>query len=124
MTSRRLANMAALAATVVARGNPVQTTAVIDDPLPGDPTEAPPPRRLSLRPNHKDFHPSYQRVGVRVDGVERTDLEWYDVEQRMFKRLGMYQNEHAENIEPYWRYPETRQMRRARQRWEAKHDPR
>ena len=78
------------------------------------------PRRLSIDPNSPDFHPSYQRVGVRIDGVERNDLQWYDMDRKEYMTTAKTSHL-AETIEPYWRYIETRQMRRARERWEGKH---
>lgn len=76
------------------------------------------PVRLSLVSSHKDFRPDYMRVGVRFDGVERNDVQSYDAEAgwlETIKRQVLYGV-----VEPFWRYPETRQQRRARQRWEAK----
>ena len=83
-----------------------------------------PPVRLTNDPNHPDFHPSYPRVGVRIDGVERNDIKWYDSKQAMFRVTGMKMTDVpklATVIEPYWRYPENRQQRRARERWEQTH---
>lgn len=77
------------------------------------------PRRLSIDPNSPDFHPSYQRVGVKIDGVERNDLQWYDMDRKEYMTTNKTSHL-AETIEPYWRYIETRQMRRARERWEGK----
>ncbi len=83
-----------------------------------DPT---PPQRLSSDPNHDDFHPSYARVGVTVDGQERNDIAWYDV-RGYYRTIHQGKKEQAllaTTIEPFWRYPETRQQRRARERWEG-----
>lgn len=85
---------------------------------PADPAGAP-PRALSNNVTHRDFHPSYLRVGVRIDGVERNDIRWYDVAAGLASTTGGVMLK-SEAIEPYWRYPESRQMRRARERWEGK----
>jgi hypothetical protein len=80
------------------------------------------PDRLSNESSHHDFRPDFTRVGVRVDGVERNDIIWYD------QRLGRYRttsDAHDKDavrfgtVEPYWRHAESRQQRRARERWEA-----
>lgn len=86
---------------------------------PTDPA-GPPPQALSNHVNHRDFHPSYMRVGVRIDGVERKDLKWYDVRAGLAATVDGVMLK-SETIEPFWRYPENRQQRRARERWEAKH---
>lgn len=78
-----------------------------------------PPGRLSIDPNSPDFHPSYVRVGVRVDGVERNDLQFYDVKRLEYMTTAKTSHL-AESIEPYWRFAESRQQRRARERWEGK----
>lgn len=86
---------------------------------PTDPA-GPPPRALSNNVNHRHFHPSYMRVGVRIDGKERKDLKWYDADAgQAITTEGVMIRSDA--IEPFWRYPENRQQRRARERWEAKH---
>lgn len=77
------------------------------------------PTRLSIDPNSPDFHPSYVRVGVRVDGVERNDLQFYDVKRLEYMTTAKTSHL-AESIEPYWRFGESRQQRRARERWEGK----
>lgn len=79
-----------------------------------------PPLRLSIDPNSPDFHPSYTRVGVRVDGKERNDLQFYDVQSLAYMTTDRTSHL-AESIEPYWRFIESRQQRRARLRWEEKH---
>lgn len=86
------------------------------EPVVTDPTL---PRRLSLDPNSPDFHPSYARVGLRIDGVERNDIEFYDADRREYMTT-THASFMCETIEPYWRFAESRQMRRARQRWEGK----
>lgn len=78
-----------------------------------------PPERLSIEMKSKDYHPSYTRVGVRIDGVERKDIAFYDVKKLEYMTAN--ETSHlATSIEPYWRYPESRQQRRARERWEGK----
>lgn len=76
-----------------------------------------PPRRLSIDPNHMFFHPCFSRVGVRIDGEERNNICMYDMSTDSYmttdKRSFL-----ATSIEPYWRQEESRQMRRARERWE------
>lgn len=82
------------------------------------------PSRLTNKPNHEDFHPSFARVGVRIDGVERNDIMWYDARANLYRTSDMGITETpkiAGEIEPYWRYPENRQQRRARERWETTH---
>lgn len=78
-----------------------------------------PPDRLSIEVDSEDYHPSCCRVGVVIDGKERNDIAFYDI------KTGAYKTEHntshlAKSIKPYWRYDESRQQRRARERWEAK----
>lgn len=81
-----------------------------------------PPRRLSSDPAHPDFHPSYRRVGVRIDGEERTDVLNYDVARgRATIREGLGRALLWGAIEPYWRWAESRQERRARERYDNKH---
>lgn len=81
--------------------------------------DTPPRRRLSIDPNSPDFHPSYVRVGVRVDGVERNDLQFYDVDRLEYMTTAKTSHL-AESIEPYWRYMPSRQQRRSEERWEGK----
>lgn len=88
----------------------------IDDNLVTEPAI---PRRLSIDPNSPDFHPSYVRVGVRVDGEERNNLQWYDADRLEYMTTDKTSHL-ATSIEPYWRFPESRQQRRARERWEGK----
>ncbi|RDV06394.1 hypothetical protein DXH95_02925 [Sphingorhabdus pulchriflava] len=90
----------------------------------------PPPRRLSNKIGHRDFHPSYGRVGLRFDGQERTDVRYYNMDAgtpSKHSNGGMIETTSGEmlfgNVEPYWRYAESRQQRHARERWEAKHQP-
>lgn len=88
------------------------------EPIVAPPMEHP-PRRLSIDPNSPDYHPCYVRVGVRVDGEERVDLQWYDVDRNEI--LTTAKSSHlVTSIEPYWRREELRNERRWRERWEAK----
>lgn len=79
------------------------------------------PRRLTNVVTHPDYHPSFMRVGVRVDGEERNDIYWYDLDQMRYATNAKLTPAIAGLIDPYWRYPETRQQRRARERWERSH---
>lgn len=85
---------------------------------PADPAGAP-PRALSNNLTHRHFHPSYMRVGLRIDGVERKDIRWYDADAGQAITTGGVMIV-STDIEPFWRYAESRQMRRARERWEGK----
>lgn len=77
------------------------------------------PRRLSIDIRSPDYHPSFVRVGVRIDGIERNDIQWYDLDRKEYMTTN--KSSHlAETIEPYWRFAESRQQRRARERWEGK----
>lgn len=75
-----------------------------------------PPSRLSIDPNSPDFHPCFVRVGVRVDGIERNDLQWYDVKRLEYMTTAKTSHL-AVSIEPYWRYDASRQQRRAEERY-------
>lgn len=81
---------------------------------------APPPDVLSIERNSPHFHPCYVRVGVRIDGVERTDIAYYNVNDKSYK-TERNTSHLAERIEPYWRYQPSRQQRRAEERWAGKH---
>lgn len=81
--------------------------------------DAPPPRKLSIDPNSSDFHSCYVRVGVKIDGVERKDLQFYDMDQMSYMTTAKTSHL-AKSIEPYWRYFPSRQQRRAEERWERK----
>lgn len=80
-----------------------------------------PPRRLSSDANHPDFHPCYSRVGIMFNGAERNDVIRYDLDHGL-----IWLNRESGNkqmwgeIEPYWRFTESRQMRRAREQWDSK----
>lgn len=82
------------------------------------PDPAGPPRRLTNVVTHPDYHPSYMRVGVKVDGEDRNDIHWYDQDAGVYATNARLQPVKSGFIETYWRYPETRQQRRARERWE------
>ena len=75
-----------------------------------------PPQRLSLDPNSEDFHPCYVRVGVKVDGVDRNDLQFYDAKRLEYMTTDKTSHL-ATSIEPFWRYFPSRQQRRAEARW-------
>jgi hypothetical protein len=81
--------------------------------------DLPPPRRLTSVPGKPHYHPSCLRVGVRVNGAERSDLIEYDQDAGTAKT----RNDAviSGTIEPFWRYEESRQERRGRERWEQKH---
>lgn len=90
------------------------------DPDPS-PTGPMPPRRCCSDSRHEDFHPSYMRVGVLVDGVERSDVIWYDADRARYRTLGTGMKAvplNAGEVVPFWRWAESRQQRRARERWE------
>jgi hypothetical protein len=93
-----------------------QEQALVEQPPQKD--EFPVPQRLSLKLESKDYHPCYVRVGVLLDGVERKDVASYDVAlgQLVTLKHGVMNGV----VTPFWRYPETRQQRRARESWEAK----
>ena len=78
-----------------------------------------PPRQLSHRLDSPVYHPSYMRVGVKLDGVDRTDVMEYNADAGWI--LTTAKVRHDGVVEPYWRYEETRQQRRAREAWERKH---
>ena len=80
----------------------------------------PPPRKLSVDPNNEDFHPCYLRVGVRIDGEERNDILFYDLDMLAYMTTD-HTSHLATEIDPYWRWEPNRQQRRAEERWEAKH---
>lgn len=86
------------------------------EPVVIDPTI---PLRLSIDPNSPDFHPCYVRVGVRVDGKERNDLQFYDVNRKEYMTTAKTSHL-AESIEPYWRYMPSRQQRRAEERYKGR----
>lgn len=77
------------------------------------------PQKLSIWTSHPDYHPSYPRIGVKFNGVERNDIQWYDLAKRSV-RLNKTNELLVGDIELFWRYPESRQQRRAREAWEKK----
>jgi hypothetical protein len=79
-----------------------------------------PPRKLSIQMKDPEFHPCYVRVGIRIDGVERNDIAYYNMDGLDYK-TERDTSHLATSIEPYWRYSASRQQRRAEERWEAKH---
>jgi hypothetical protein len=84
----------------------------------------PPPRQLCSTGSHPDFNPCCARVGLLIDGRVRADVIRYDVDQLRFWTLGTgLKGEplHAAEIVPFWKEHETRQQRRARERWESNH---
>jgi hypothetical protein len=86
--------------------------------------EAPPPRRCTSKADHPDFHPSCARIGVTVDGVDRSDVIQYDLHSRTYRTLDTGMKGEAilaQTIEVRWKWPESRQQRRARERWESAH---
>jgi len=78
-----------------------------------------PPRRLTNVVSHRDFHISFMRVGLRIDGEERNDVHWYDADRGLYSLVGPEVSIREGVVEPFWRYPESRQNRRQRERWEA-----
>lgn len=79
-----------------------------------------PPRELSIELHDPNYHPCYTRVGVRVDGIERNDIAYYNLDNLSYK-TNRDTSHLATSIEPYWRYPASRQQRRFEERWERKH---
>lgn len=118
-----MANRMILAAAVA--GAALATKAQPEaEELAQQPEPETPPSRLSSDPNHADFHPSYLRVGVRIDGEPRQDVIWYDAPGRRFLTTATGRKAtplFALTITPFWRWTESRQERRARERWEGKH---
>jgi hypothetical protein len=84
-----------------------------------------PPARVSSDPNHPDFHPHSYRIGVLVDGVREPKATFYDAQLNLYRLLGDGRsdrsNRQALRVDVFWLRPETRQERRARERWDAKH---
>lgn len=76
-----------------------------------------PPNSLSGKKLHR--HPSVGRIGIRLDGAERTDVVFYDMER------GVIETNAGETlfgkVEAFWRWPESRQERRRRERWDVEH---
>lgn len=78
------------------------------------------PRKLSIDPNSPDFHPCYCRVGVRINGEERNDIQYYNLDRKDYMTTDRTSHL-AESIEPYWRYQPSRQQRRAEEAYTRKH---
>ena len=78
------------------------------------------PKKLSIWLSHPDYHPSFPRIGVCIDGVERNDIQWYDLDRKLARVNKTNQLLWDIEIKLFWRYPETRQIRRAREAWEKK----
>lgn len=90
---------------------PEQVKAVLGEPKP--------PSILSIELGDPHYHPCYVRVGVRIDGEERNDIAYYNLNNRSYK-TNRDTSHLAQTIEPYWRYQPSRQQRRAEERWERK----
>lgn len=117
--------MAAAAAVALARTEGKRVEIVATDELHAERIEEMvntmiPPRRLSNEIGHPDYRPDFMRVGLLINGEERHDVNWYDVDRLRYDCIRV-RDMPATSIEPYWRYPETRQLRRARERWERQH---
>lgn len=70
------------------------------------------------------YHPSCLRVGVKIDGEIRNDITEYHARSGEYRTQGQGRAgppKKAKTVEAYWRHEESRQQRRARERWEAKH---
>lgn len=95
------------------------------EPGAGEYPHVPPPR-VSSDPNHRDFHPSARRIGVIVNGERRKDCCWYDAPAGMWRSIdgGRHGKPRPGQVVVFWLWQETRQERRARERWDAKHGPR
>ena len=78
------------------------------------------PQRLSSDVNHPDYRPDCLRCGVIVGGEERKDCIFYDVKAGVARFTRNAPDVTGAVIQPFWRFPETRQQRRARERWESK----
>lgn len=81
------------------------------------------PRQLSIWMSHPAYHPSYARIGLKLNGVKRNDIQWYDLDKNQVRVKDTNQLLEGQ-IELFWRYPETRQQRRARESWEKKRNVR
>jgi hypothetical protein len=83
-------------------------------------TEFVPPRRLCADRSSRHWHPSCGSVGVRINGVEVTDCWEYNLDAVEAQRGQHGTMGPVEQLEVFVRSPESRQQRRARERWEAK----
>ena len=84
------------------------------DPIP----EAGPPPRVSLVRHSPFYRPDYPRIGVKLDGQERNDVQEYNVTEGWIETI--QRQRFKGTVEVFWRYPETRQMRRKRLSQERK----
>lgn len=83
-----------------------------------------PPARVSSDPGHPDFHPSCHRIGVLVDGKLDRRVTFYDARLNRYRLLNDGRRgpeREATRVDVFWLRPESRQERRARERWDAKH---
>lgn len=82
-----------------------------------------PPARVSSDPNHRDYHPSCSRIGVLVDGERRKDCCWYDAPGGFWRSIddGRHGTPRPGAVTVFWLWQESRQERRARERWDSKH---
>jgi len=103
------ADMDAVGRTIAAEQAKLEALATSNDP----------PRQLSNEPTDPFFRPDYMRVGVKIDGVERKDVAWYNADHLVYKTVGGG-SYGADSIEPFWRYPSTRQERRLVERYMKK----
>lgn len=79
-----------------------------------------PPRQLSIDPNQPEFNPCYCRVGVRINGEERNDIQYYDLNNLSYMTTDLTSHL-AQSIDVYWRYFPSRQQRRFEESWARKH---
>lgn len=80
----------------------------------------PVPQRLASDVNSRHYRPDCLRIGVIVNGEERRDCKFYDVAMGIAHFVNGAADVAGAFMQPFWRHPETRQQRRARERWEAK----
>lgn len=102
----------------------VSPSLVANQAQPVDPPAYPhvPPPRVSSDPNHPDYHPSCRRIGVMVDGVRKTDCCWYDAPGGFWRSIDAPKGHpRPGQVVVFWLWTESRQERRARERWDAKH---
>ena len=78
------------------------------------------PQRLSSDVNARHYRPDCLRIGVIVNGEECRDCKYYDVAAGVAHFTHNKPDAVGAFIQPFWRFPETRQQRRARERWESK----
>jgi hypothetical protein len=108
---------AAMAGQLAGRAVDINHGPIADGPTLANFNPSDVPRKLSNDPLHKDFRPDFMRVGVRIDGVERNYVAWYDIDAGVYQRIGSDETYYTGKIEPFWRSPETRQDRRLLKRW-------